>query len=49
MTTYGGYGYAHLLDAVDATFEQLTGSRELLMQFGVENTRRVLCGDTSSG
>jgi phosphotriesterase-related protein len=48
MTTYGGYGYAHLLDAVSGTFEQLTGSRDLLMQFGVENTRRVLCWDTSA-
>lgn len=48
-TTYGGYGYAHLLDAVSETFEQLTGSRELLMQFGVENTRRVLCWDTTGG
>jgi phosphotriesterase-related protein len=48
MTTYGGYGYAHLLDAVGETFEQLTGSRELLMQFGVENTRRVLCWDNTS-
>jgi phosphotriesterase-related protein len=48
MTTYGGYGYAHLLDAVGETFEQLTGSRELLMQFGVENTRRVLCWDDTS-
>jgi hypothetical protein len=47
MTTYGGYGYAHLLDAVGETFEQLTGSREL-MQFGVENTRRVLCWDNAS-
>jgi hypothetical protein len=28
------------------TFEQLTGSRE---QFGVENTRRVLCWDNTSG
>jgi phosphotriesterase-related protein len=43
MTSYGGYGYAHLLDAVSETFEQLTGSHDLLMQFGVENTRRVLC------
>ena len=37
------HSLAHLLDAVGETFEQLTGSRELLMQFGVENTRRVLC------
>jgi phosphotriesterase-related protein len=45
MTTYGGYGYSHLLDAVSETFEQLTGSRDLLMQFGEANTRRVLCWD----
>jgi predicted metal-dependent phosphotriesterase family hydrolase len=49
MTSCGGYGYAHLLDAVSETFEQLTGSRDLLIQFGVENTRRVLCWDTTAG
>ena len=47
MTTYGGYGYPHILDAVGETFETLTGSRDLLMHFGVANTRRVLCWDTS--
>ena len=44
---FGG-GQKNLLDAVGETFEQLTGSRELLMQFGVENTRRVLCWDNTS-
>jgi hypothetical protein len=38
-----------LLDAVSETFEHLTGSRDLLMQFGVENTRPVLCWDTTVG
>jgi phosphotriesterase-related protein len=47
MTNYGGYGYPHILDAVGETFETLTGSRDLLMHFGVANTRRVLCWDTS--
>jgi hypothetical protein len=31
-------------DGAGETFEQVTGSRELLMQFGVENTRRVRAG-----
>jgi phosphotriesterase-related protein len=48
MSSYGGYGYAHILDAVGETFETLTGSRDLLMHFGIDNTRRVLCWDTSS-
>ena len=47
MTGYGGYGYGNLLDAVSEAFKQLTGSRDLLMQFGVENTRHVLCCDTT--
>jgi phosphotriesterase-related protein len=47
MTTYGGFGYAHILDAVGETFETLAGSRDLLMHFGVDNTRRVLCWDIS--
>jgi phosphotriesterase-related protein len=49
MTTWGGFGYSHLLDAVGQTFEQLTGSRELLLHFGIRNTRRVLCWDKPSG
>lgn len=49
MTSYGGFGYAHILDAVSETFETLTGSRDLLTHFGVDNTRRVLCWDTSAG
>ena len=44
-----GFGYSHLLDAVGQTFEQLTGSRELLLHFGIRNTRRVLCWDKPSG
>lgn len=48
MSSYGGYGYAHILDAVGETFETLAGSRDLLMHFGINNTRRVLCWDTSS-
>jgi hypothetical protein len=48
MTGYGGYAYGHLLDAVSETSKQLTGSRDLLMHFGVENTRRVLCWDTTA-
>lgn len=48
LSSWGGYGYAHLLESVEPMFVQLAGSAELLLQFAVVNTRRVLCWDTAT-
>ena len=42
LTAYGGFGYGYLRSVVPGMIDALGLDRELLDQFMVENTRRIL-------